>query len=226
MHKSQDKMWGAISWMGEELRELATRDNSSESVDEEQEADPKVSHEEAPEAPRTVTSPIPFFGILPKVPTVSIGTFDDASVRDSVSSIVPRQLASQMQEARKPIEGLFVGKATVSEKGKFLDPMVGSPPPYVDFTASVSEENVSLVDKPVHVATTSTGGFVLLTAADGQVKIEPPPRSSGKRQLGVHVWLTQMEWYMRLMKYTPSDWLDIVAMRVEGAASSWVNTVL
>ena len=30
---------------------------------------------------------------------------------------------------------------------------------------------------------------------------------------------------MRLMKYSPSDWLDIVAMRVEGAASSWVNTV-
>ena len=28
------------------------------------------------------------------------------------------------------------------------------------------------------------------------------------------------------MKYFPSDWLDIMAMRVEGAASSWVNTVL
>ena len=35
-----------------------------------------------------------------------------------------------------------------------------------------------------------------------------------------------MECYMRLMKYSPSDWLDIVAMRVEGAASSWVNAVL
>ena len=31
---------------------------------------------------------------------------------------------------------------------------------------------------------------------------------------------------MRLMRYSPSDWLDIVAMRVEGAASSWVNAVL
>ena len=28
------------------------------------------------------------------------------------------------------------------------------------------------------------------------------------------------------MRYSPSDWLDIVAMRVEGAASSWVNAVL
>ena len=35
-----------------------------------------------------------------------------------------------------------------------------------------------------------------------------------------------MERYMRLMKYSPFDWLDIVAMRVEGVASSWVNAVL
>ena len=31
---------------------------------------------------------------------------------------------------------------------------------------------------------------------------------------------------MRLMKYAPTDWLDVVAMRVDGAASSWVNAVL
>ena len=31
---------------------------------------------------------------------------------------------------------------------------------------------------------------------------------------------------MRLMQYSSSDWLDIVAMRVEGATSSWVNAVL
>ena len=31
---------------------------------------------------------------------------------------------------------------------------------------------------------------------------------------------------MRLMRYSPSDWLDIVAMRVEGAANSRVNAVL
>ena len=65
-----------------------------------------------------------------------------------------------------------------------------------------------------------------MTAVGGQVKIETPPRYSGKRQPSVRVWLTQMEWYMRLMRYSPSDWLDIVAMRVEGAASSWVNAVL
>ena len=31
---------------------------------------------------------------------------------------------------------------------------------------------------------------------------------------------------MRLMRYTPTDWLDVVAMRVEGMASSWVNAIL
>ena len=31
---------------------------------------------------------------------------------------------------------------------------------------------------------------------------------------------------MQLMKYSTSDWLDIVTIRVEGATSSWVNAVL
>ena len=43
VQRSQDKMWGAISRMGEELRELATSEDSS---NEEQEAAPKVSQEE------------------------------------------------------------------------------------------------------------------------------------------------------------------------------------
>ena len=28
---------------------------------------------------------------------------------------------------------------------------------------------------------------------------------------------------MKLMRYTPTDWLDVVAMRVEGAVSNWMN---
>ena len=52
-----------------------------------------------------------------------------------------------MQEARKPTKGLFLGKADAIAKGKFLDPMVGSPPPYIDFMAFVNGEYVSLVDK-------------------------------------------------------------------------------
>ena len=69
---------------------MATREDSSESMDEELEASPEVSQEEAPGAPRIVTSLIPLFDIPPKVSIVSFGTFDDAGVWDSVSSIVPK----------------------------------------------------------------------------------------------------------------------------------------
>ena len=62
----------------------------------------------------------------------------------------------------KPMEDLFAGKATAAEKGKFLDLMVGSPPLYVDFTASVSGEDVSLVDKLADMATTFYRGLCAL----------------------------------------------------------------
>ena len=58
------------------------------------------------------------------------------------------------------------------------------------------------------------------------MKLEAAPRYSGKKQPSVRKWLSQMERYMRLMKYAPTDWLDVVAMHVDGAASSWVNAVL
>ena len=58
------------------------------------------------------------------------------------------------------------------------------------------------------------------------MKLEAPPRYSGKKQPSVRTWLSQMEQYMRLMKYAPTDWLDVVAMRVDGAANSWVNAAL
>ena len=35
-----------------------------------------------------------------------------------------------------------------------------------------------------------------------------------------------MEHYMPLMYNALIDWFDVVAMRVEGTASSWVNAVL
>ena len=136
------------------------------------------------------------------------------SVKDSVTSAMPKQAAPPSLDAK-------ARKADAATKGKFiLDPMVGSTPPYVDFTASWSGDDISLVDKPIDVATTFAGGSTPLIAAGGQVKIEAPPRYSRKRQPGVCVSLTQMERYIKLMKYSPSDWLDIVAMSVEGAESS------
>ena len=58
------------------------------------------------------------------------------------------------------------------------------------------------------------------------MKLDAPPRYNGARKPGARVWLQQMERYMRLMHYDPMNRLDIVAMRIEGAASSWVNATL
>ena len=57
---------------------------------------------------------------------------------------------------------MFARKATAEEKGKFLDRMIGSSHPHVDFMASVSGEDVSLVDKPADVATAFAGGLCAL----------------------------------------------------------------
>ena len=96
VQKSEDKMWGAISQMDDELQDLATREDNSKSEDGEQEASPEDSDEETMEVPHNVTSPIPLFGIPPTAPTVSSGTFDAVRSRDSVGSDVPRQPAPPM----------------------------------------------------------------------------------------------------------------------------------
>ena len=112
------------------------------------------------------------------------------------------------------------------EKGELsMGLMVTSGDKSKDYSAP-AKESVSLVGKSTGMPATTSGGFTPHTAGVGQMKLEAPPRYSGKRQPRARVWLTQMERYMRLMRYAPTDWLDVVAMRVEGAASSWVNAVL
>ena len=182
VQQSQDKMWGAISRMSEELQGLAAKEDDSDSECEEEEAAPEASPIETL-APRIVTSPIPLFGVPP--PSVHV---DAMSVRDSVSSAVPRQLAAPLlgAEAGKADAGLSAGKADAAAKGKFiLDPMVGTAPLHMDYTVSWSGgDDVSLVDKPVDVATTSVGGSASLTTAGGQVEIEAPPRSLWEETAG------------------------------------------
>ena len=92
--------------------------------------------------------------------------------------------------------------------------------------------HMGTADTNPQTAGTSVGGAGGAAAAAttsvgvGQMKLDAPPRYGGGRRPGVRVWLSHMERYMRLMKYPPEDWLDVVAMRVEGAASSWMNAAL
>ena len=90
-----------------------------------------------------------------------------------------------------------VGKTTLVpqkvENGELsMGLMVTSGNKSKDYSASV-EESVSLVGKSTGMPATTSGGFALHTAGVGQMKLEAPPRYSGKRQPGARVWLTQME---------------------------------
>ena len=112
------------------------------------------------------------------------------------------------------------------EKGELsMGPMISSRWKSKDYSVPV-EESVSLVGKSTGMPKATSGGFAPQTTGVGQIKLEAPPQYSDKRQPRAQVWLTQMERYMKLMHYAPTNWLDVVAMRVEGAASSWVNAVL
>ena len=91
VQKSEEKMWGAISRLVEELQGLVAKENDSDSEHEE-EASPKDSLVEmatrcnlATLAIRDLADLIPLSGMPP--PSVHV---DVVSVRDSVNSIVPR----------------------------------------------------------------------------------------------------------------------------------------
>ena len=80
VQKSQEKMWGGISQMGEELQGLVAKQNASDFEHEEEETAPEYSSVET-SAPRKMASPIPLIGM----PSPSVHV-DTTSVRDSVSS--------------------------------------------------------------------------------------------------------------------------------------------
>ena len=54
----------------------------------------------------------------------------------------------------------------------------------------------------------------------GQLKLEGPARYCGGRKPSVRAWLIEVEQWMRLMHYSPADWVDIVATQLDGAAST------
>ena len=135
-----------------------------------------------------------------------------------------QEYAGCMTEEYKKLVSSAIEKEE-KEGDLILDPVTTKISAPRDYSATISD-TVSLVGKGPMDAGPSPGGSVPQTAGVGQMKLEAPPRYSGKKQPSVRTWLNQMERYMRLMKYNPTDWLDVVAMRVDGAASSWVNAVL
>ena len=243
--QSQERMWEVISRMGEDVRGIAEKLGSGKLF-------PIPETGEETDTPTVEDAPVTetMFGPIPLTPSPYISAHgeseEDSSVKDSVTSGVtmrkpgegstgvrPEGIA-ETSMAQKDVGSAWIleGKTVASteqkeEKGEvFLsNPMVTKGTAPLDYSESVSD-TVSLLGKGPSMTGPAPGGFAPPAAGVGQMKLEAPPRYSGKKQPSVRTWLSQMERYMRLMKYDPADWLDVVAMRVEGAASSWVNAVL
>ena len=242
--QSQDRMWEVISRMGEDVRGITEGAGSGDL------SPIPESHDENPDVPLDDDNPFGEVNYGPSLVSPIPNVEEEiSSVKDSVTSGVAKKSSIEGSTGvlgGQPVGGTkelmpehTVGKwefefekpeTSAGPKGEkggdfILDPMTSKLSAPVDYSATTSD-TVSLVGKGPVMSGPSPGGFIPQTAGVGQMKLEAPPRYSGKKQPSVRTWLSQMERYMRLMKYAPTDWLDVVAMRVDGAASSWVNAVL
>ena len=76
------------------------------------------------------------------------------------------------------------------QKGKlFMDPIVESSWKSTNYSAP-AKESISLVGKFMGMPSAISRGFAPQAAGVGQMKLEAPQRYSGKRQIGIRVWLT------------------------------------
>ena len=58
------------------------------------------------------------------------------------------------------------------------------------------------------------------------MKLDTPTRYARGRCPNAHVWLLSIGRYMRLVHFDPQDWIDVVAMRIDETASSWMNATI
>ena len=59
-----------------------------------------------------------------------------------------------------------------------------------------------------------------------QLKLEPLEKYSRQRRPRVRAWLMQEELYLRLSHFSVEDWVEIAALRLDGAAVTWANALL
>ena len=136
------------------------------------------------------------------------------TVADSVSSLafnLPPPCLSPISE-----KSARSSPPSVSEK---KDKMRTDAPPTVSYTADLPHPSAATMGT---TAGTSAGAPLGI----GQLKLEGPARYSGGQKPSVRAWLVEVERWMRLMRYPPADWVDIVATRLDGAASTWIEREL
>ena len=202
--KLQDSIHALLAKMEAQLTRLEARgvlmeDDDQEEEDKEDEEVYSSTHSVGP--PPGLTSPLE----RQTAPEL---------VADSVSSPVfnlPPSLST-------------IGEESPSTSAKFqVDSKVGmrtAVPPFETHTAPLPHTSVATT---AGSAGTSTGAT---TIGIGQLKLEGPARYSGGRRPNVRSWLVDVEKWMRLMRYPTTDWIDIVATQLDGAASSWMEKEL
>ena len=86
-------------------------------------------------------------------------------------------------------------------------------PPHIEYTANLPHQSAAAIG-------TTTGTSVGAPLGIGQLKLEGPMRYSSGQKPSMRAWLVEVEQWMPLMCYPPADWVDIVATRLDGAAST------
>ena len=86
-------------------------------------------------------------------------------------------------------------------------------PPYIEYPADLPHQLVATMG-------TTAGTSVGAPLGIGQLKLEGLARYFGDQKPSVQAWLVEVERWMHLMRYPPADWVDIVATRLDGAAST------
>ena len=70
---------------------------------------------------------------------------------------------------------------------------------------------------------TTAGTSAGMPLGIGQLKLEGPARYFGGQKPSVQAWLVEVERWMHLMRYPLADRVDIVATRLDGGASTWIE---
>ena len=174
------------------------------------EPDDEEQAEEKDQEPGTSQSIGP--PLAPVLPSTSSST--PATVAGSVSSpafILPPPCLSPISE-----KSALSNPPSMSDvKGKVrIDT-----PPTVLYTADLPHQSVATMG-------TTAGTSMGTPLGIDQLKLEGPVRYSGGQKPSVRAWLVEVERWMRLMRYPPAGWVDIVATRLDGAASMWIEREL
>ena len=214
IQQGQERMWNVLSKLEEEVKELT--DAGKETTSEAGSVD--------------VIGPSSAICLGGPSPTSAGPDARPASIQDSVMS--RSVFAKRIVPEDVPTAGILTKTAAIKtnpqapsstedlawgQPGEVVKhPVITSNAPFVERTAPRPAIPQGAVQTAAGPQPTGVG----------QMKLDAPARYGGSRRPGVRVWLTQMTRYMRLMRYAPADWIDVVAMRVEGAASAWVDAVL